>query len=982
MSLDHQRSARMLIHRFESMSSSSDVDLVQSQSQVPFTAAATTVLPIRSAGSHVSAGSTSSCSKAQGALVSPGKNEIAKGKDKSPIRQSIRNLLSVFSSKKHGSGGSPKRKSEQHQLDRTGDAQGITMLAREAEKSLPSTPRQVSGRYLQPIDAILSNDDDENGQADIMRPHIARGITGILPRVTLFDAPVPPIPLDQVSPDSSSAPSRKHRGPTKTCGALLYLSHDENSFGSFSSPAWLPCTVTLEVDDHSIIVSWKNPEARQPLKTQTHTVTLARCTDVRSLVGDQLDQKDINIPISGCNLVIEHFKVFELLFEGRQREKFAAKTVRERAKWVSAIWDAVLPSQDANASQCIEQPEQKSESVVKAETVPADATPLSAVVSADATPSPAVEPAGVPQTAEQRGALQEQKRRPSTSASVSVYAPTKALSRLSTSTSAKSAIPDRCHSPSIMNLNQMTKVKQRLAQIRDMELQRKSSSSSSSSRIAPEKGSLSWRRVEGQDPSPTTTSRAAVQALEANQGSDRKHDEEFSKPVDIGADKHTDDSEAQGQGNANLEPLLDFMKDQAQEQKEQVGHLGDQLACIQDEIQRLPQEFCLLASSPSSRNADPNIQQMMTKVERKVEVTTDVLGTIEDKLETMSTGMQKQAQVRQKSAIETLRAIDGFRMALGSDFSAIMAKLALLQELQERCEKTKERLPLAEHNKQLPPVVDLSTVLAKLDSVITLQRKAITSVGKPAGKAANAKVTDVASKDIKDELSKISSMLEQNNRVRALHSQQQADSVRYLTELNTWLETFVNHGTSQIEGVTAKVQQLCRALGCPDQADSSMGIAGHASLLQDLRDLMATAQAREQGSTELHKSINALLAVVNAGSGLGSVADVMEHQKREQVDLFKTMTQELSSEIKGERIRFVEAMKEATTINIQMQVDSLKQNLAAELMKMSQEIGRLHQEKQTIEIQIQDLLAFQDKQRIPGQMIPSRAHYLPHAHAG
>jgi hypothetical protein len=125
-----------------------------------------------------------------------------------------------------------------------------------------------------------------------------------------------------------------------------------------------------------------------------------------------------------------------------------------------------------------------------------------------------------------------------------------------------------------------------------------------------------------------------------------------------------------------------------------------------------------------------------------------------------------------------------------------------------------------------------------------------------------------------------------------------------------WLETFVNHGTSQIEGVAAKVQQLCKALGCPDQADSSVGIAGHASLLQELRDLMATAQSREQSSAELHKSINALLAVVNASTGsgkstncainvelperkigLGSVAVAIEHQKREQVDLFKAMTQ-------------------------------------------------------------------------------------------
>ena len=89
---------------------------------------------------------------------------------------------------------------------------------------------------------------------------------------------------------------------------------------------------------------------------------------------------------------------------------------------------------------------------------------------------------------------------------------------------------------------------------------------------------------------------------------------------------------------------------------------------------------------------------------------------------------------------------------------------------------------------------------------------------------------------------------------------------------------------------------------------------------------------------------------------------------------------ELSSEIKGERIRFVEAMKEATSINVQgrfytprtavfsttliAHVENFKQSLAAEALKMSNEIGRLHQEKRAIESQVQRLLAFHDKQRL------------------
>lgn len=45
-------------------------------------------------------------------------------------------------------------------------------------------------------------------------------------------------------------------------------------------------------------------------------------------------------------------------------------------------------------------------------------------------------------------------------------------------------------------------------------------------------------------------------------------------------------------------------------------------------------------------------------------------------------------------------------------------------------------------------------------------------------------------------------------------------------------------------------------------------------------------------------------------------------------------------------------------------VENFKQSLAAEALKMSNEIGRLHQEKRAIESQVQRLLAFHDKQRL------------------
>ena len=94
----------------------------------------------------------------------------------------------------------------------------------------------------------------------------------------------------------------------------------------------------------------------------------------------------------------------------------------------------------------------------------------------------------------------------------------------------------------------------------------------------------------------------------------------------------------------------------------------------------------------------------------------------------------------------------------------------------------------------------------------------------------------------------------------------------------------MNHGTSQIQGISGAVDRLCNELG--------VGNGGGSSVIKDLRDLVQSNDA-------------------------GNIAGLIERQKKEQEELLRAVAAELSNEIRGERLRFVEAMKEATAINVQ-----------------------------------------------------------------
>lgn len=119
---------------------------------------------------------------------------------------------------------------------------------------------------------------------------------------------------------------------------VLYLSEPETS-SSVSChrilPVWTLCILTLHPSHLALssISAHGTPETR--------TFSLGQCTDVRSLSRSELGTEEwamLPSSVDGSGDNDGGPKMFAAIFEGRPRGTFAAKSVTERAQWVSSIW--------------------------------------------------------------------------------------------------------------------------------------------------------------------------------------------------------------------------------------------------------------------------------------------------------------------------------------------------------------------------------------------------------------------------------------------------------------------------------------------------------------------------------------------------------------------------------------------------------------------------------------------------------------------
>ncbi|CAL1707266.1 unnamed protein product [Somion occarium] len=984
-SLARRRTAKELIGRYESMNSSC--------SATP-----------RSAVKGSVNGSVN-----RNNLYSPAAEKRVKGR--SPIRQSFRNLLSVFSKK-------ARRSSK--------DGQSIS-----ASKTPPhqtAVAQTISPRRLSSI--------------DIPRANASFG------KLTAQDAMI------------CNTPGSLHTG------SLLYLcrSTTSNSF-----PVWTTCTAVLHPSH--VLITWHTSFGNP----STSIVTLAHCTDVRSLALKDLDDAERDLLPSGTTEV----KVFELLFEGRAREKFAANSVQDRAGWVSAIWDAILQTQECRSYLS-----------------PSGHDALS--ISEQSSYSPSLQQCGrtvsqVKSTASIMTSVTDRALpalpAPVSPIRISLYdppAPRNTPSPIPNRISLQTPPPSRAQSPSIRNLDQRSVVKQRLAQI-----ERSNSEESARSNLTPTKStrtrqytsslltpkSARTERNQCLARQDTTESAAEQSIIESYADSGRESPFSTSSgkltAVTSTRTSRTRVDEIKKQSNPPRQDLFSPASQYSNEERHQpfgvpfqLHHisglpmqesrppplvftggggvqakttlpeppkpspkldLDDRLASLKAEVLTLAtarmQAPTIVSTDEHTKQALRGIDDSVKRIEDHELIHGQNLSVLRAQVETVLAELRAHADDTAGQAIaapfnmeEVTKNLEAMRAAMSSQLPQLIRKVELLGRVHSDTKEesvTMQNVAPASAEDDKPHVADATSTAVMDISPLAIEEKLnqLLILCQTLQVTNNPRVQLAEGEDQNKEVQEILELIKNEQAQRAEQAEQQADSVRYLNELNSWLEAFVNHGTSQIDSVVAGVQQLCKELGPVSELQNLAsendgkplpgGLPNPAgNLLADFRSFLLKDQEREENTTILQASVNGLVAAVqedlrrNAESRnqltTESIVGLIERQRQDQERMLRLLATDLSNDIRGERLRFVDAMKEATAINVQIHVEEFKKELTREVLLMTQEVGRLQKERQSLEQQIADLFGFYAKQKqgsgapqasrltsAPGLTVPNLRRALP-----
>ncbi|KAF5380426.1 hypothetical protein D9615_004641 [Tricholomella constricta] len=720
---------------------------------------------------------------------------------------------------------------------------------------------------------------------------------------------------------SLDAPPVLRSRSRKLTSSLLYLSRTPQvPSKSPILPVWTSCTVTLESD--SIVISCLTAHGN----TSVHTILLSNCTDVRSLAMQQLDpEESALLPRRGD---LEEFKVFEVLFEGRPREKFAANSVQERAGWVSAVWDTILPSQDPPTG--VGNEPARADKITKESALSASCSLKSFVASyprkyETLRPITGNTHARSPQPDElfiSEYIPTNSTGLPSVLSGFSLYQPIyhefeptfgRATTPGTNRTKLFSVVP--WHSPT---------------QSQDM-LRNQSGRSSAADSILDSYGDPIVDKASQYSPTQAVTESTEDLSDGKCPTADRKGSL-VTSPV--------------------LESTVELLHDQSAKNYDQMENLGDQVLSLQNDIQRLPREIALAIDMDAHSNV---VSKMVAKLEEQARSNGEVLGSIYDKMEKHQ---QRGRAGASDDSANLAQGLQSIREQLSKDLSAISTKLDSAELRNAASPTDMNNVEASRTAAVTSSTVDISGLHAKLDNVLAVSSATASAVR-------DTIPSSVEASKIEEKLTHAVALLEKDSTQQAVQAHQQGESVRYLNELNSWLEAFVNNGTSQLQSLSTGVEQLCRDLGSVE--------GGGSTVLADIRQLALSTAMRDQSSVALQASMDGLFAMLSEqslASNIATVAALIDRQRQDHEGLMRALSSEISNEIKGERLRFVEAMKEATAINVQIHVEQFKKELKREVVQMTEEVGRLHQDRQAMQSQIADLFTFYTKQKAAEQFLP------------
>ncbi|KZT29009.1 hypothetical protein NEOLEDRAFT_691090 [Neolentinus lepideus HHB14362 ss-1] len=836
--LHPRKSTKELVRRFESMTSETDTRSRRSCDPVSNTVSRSVqdkVLP----------------------KLPPPALQSRDGKSRSPLRQSFRNLISVFK----------KSKSISRDKVELGGSFLLQYPGVRQERSYSSAP----GRPIMPYSTTMAN-------------------------------------------SMSTCPSQL------MTGSVLYLSRPSTDSRSRRLLAvWSSCTATL-FPAHITLTSFtaqNNPLSR--------TVSLVGCTDVRSINLNELEESDRSMLPSGSvvNDGTREPRVFELSFDGSRKEIFASPSVKERAAWVSAIWDAILNTQDQKSARLdlsngrSRSAEYSSPYASESHIIPLQGALDTELQGLSRAPSldRSLPPTPVCMTPIDRVCVSSRNLQLDNQSKDSTIRP----SRIQLSA------PDRTRpaSPSIRNLDRRSMVTKRLAQLEG---------------INPESGTPPAQLRFNDIKRPVTRGIICTQPGWESRSAGSTADRPLVEQVDPALTSWTD-----------VEARMSCAPSVGEDRVVITRSRDDALPGLLKGPH--PNSLSQLSGADSGAHrfnagSMSEVKEMLQAILRELRGTQEGatirgesrLYEIRSTLEEFTNQLRRYFEESMKQNMDQLtvqssavvESVDGLHTDVKSGWIRVLEGLDQLQRY--GCEGNsalEEKMQLQAEG----TTAAVTKLNSKIDDFLLANRSAVVTVDR-CGPESRTEVSPAPESSLK-EVAECLRLLREGNANQAVYLDNQADGVRYLNELNSWLETFVNHGVSQIQTVMEDVKALRTDLSRSVDAGSrqSLGEVG------SIQRLLQESQSQQRENARLLSSVQLALQDLReaaSSTNASSLAALLEQQRVQQERLIQTLADGLSQDIRGQRLKFVEAMKEATTINVQSHVSQFRNELTKEVLRMTQ----------------------------------------------
>ncbi|WVQ79717.1 hypothetical protein IAT38_001817 [Cryptococcus sp. DSM 104549] len=233
--------------------------------------------------------------------------------------------------------------------------------------------------------------------------------------------------------------------------------------------------------------------------------------------------------------------------------------------------------------------------------------------------------------------------------------------------------------------------------------------------------------------------------------------------------------------------------------------------------------------------------------------------------------------------------------------------------------------------------------------------------------------------EIKGQLQSAVAMLGVLHADRGAEDVKQDSILKHLTELGTWLEGLSKNNAKEINTVHKRLDILVGPEPAAGETVPSTPPGGLPALVADAHSMLVEQKRRQEAEGFTGQRLDELVRMMGLDSEraathetllqqvLGMVAESRSHNE----NLLRGLATDLLGEIRGEKMRFLESMQEATKMNIQMHVEEFKRLLSVEVNKSMSELGRVREEKRALEQQISDLFALKAKHGLAPRALPT-----------